>query len=159
DASPPELPSSLNRLFLIPPVTIVFAVFACLLAVVFNRFDRTLHTEAEVAEALRIPCAGLIPSIPLELRGQPLQMLQQPAVEYARAIRSAVVSLLVSGPAAPQSQRIVLMTSSNRGEGKTAVSWGLGFYAARLGRRVLLLDLGHLFRRGGGDTSDLFRVL
>ena len=159
DAEPPELPSSLNPLFLIPPVTIVFAVFSCLLAVVFNRFDRTLHTEAEAAEALRIPCAGLIPSIPLELRGKPLQMLQQPAIEYARAVRSTVVSLLACGSAAPQSQRIVLMTSSTRGEGKTAVSWGLGFYAAQLGRRVLLLDLGHLLRRGGGDTSDLFRVL
>jgi polysaccharide biosynthesis transport protein len=159
DASPPELPGSLNPLFLIPPVTIVFAVFACLLAVVFNRFDRALHTETEAAEALRIPCAGLIPSIALELRRKPLQMLQQAAIEYARAIRSTVVSLLACGSAAPQSQRIVLTTSSTRGEGKTAVSWGLGFHAAQLGRRVLLLDLGHLFRRPGGDTPDLFRVL
>src|SRR4029077_12185009 len=111
DASPPELPGSLNPLFLIPPVTIVFAVFACLLAVVFDRFDRALHTETEAAEALRIPCAGLIPSIALELRRKPLQMLQQAAIEYARAIRSTVVSLLACGSAAPQSQRIVLTTS------------------------------------------------
>lgn len=159
DASAPDLPSSLNPLFLIPPVMIVFVLFACLLAVIFNRFDRTLYTEAEAAEALRIPCAGLIPSIPLDLSRQPLQMLQQPAIEYTRAIRSTVVSLLASDQAAPRSQRIVLMTSSTRGESKTAVSWSLAFYAAQLGRRVLLLDVGHSFRRAGGDPSDLFRAL
>jgi len=160
NASPPELPSSLNPLFLIPPATIAFALFACLIAVARNRFDRTLHTEPEAVDALRIPCAGLIPSIPRGLSRQPLHILQQPAIEYTRAIRSIVVSLLLSSdPTAPRSQQIVLMTSSTRGEGKTAVSWSLGFYAAQLGRRVLLLDLGHLFRRPGGQISDLFKVL
>jgi succinoglycan biosynthesis transport protein ExoP len=159
DASPPELPISLNPLFLIPPVTITFALFACLIAVARNRFDRTLHTEAEAVDALRIPCAGLIPSIPRGLSRQPLHIPQQSSIEYTRAIRSTVVSLLASDPTTPRSQQIVLVTSSTRGEGKTAVSWSLGFYAAQLGRRVLLLDLGHLVRRPGGDTSDLFRVL
>ncbi len=159
DASPPDFPSSLNPLLLVPPVTIAFALFACLLAVILNRFDRTLHTEAEAAEALRIPCAGLIPSIPLDLSRQPRRLLEQPAIAYTRAIRSTVVSLLASDPVASRSQRIVLVTSSIRGEGKTAVSWSFGFYAAQLGRRVLLLDFGHLSRRSGGAPADLFRML
>jgi uncharacterized protein involved in exopolysaccharide biosynthesis/Mrp family chromosome partitioning ATPase len=158
DASPPELPTSLNPLFLIPPTTIAFGMFACLIAVVRNRFDRTLHRETEAVDALRIPCAGLIPSIPRGLSRQPLQILKQPATEYMRSIRSTVVSLLASDPATPRSQQIALVTSSARGEGKTAISWSIGFCAAQLGRRVLLLDLGHVFRRPGDDTSDLFRV-
>ena len=64
EATPAETPSSLNPFLLVPPITIAFALFACLLAVILHRFDRTLHTEAEAAEALRIPCVGLIPSIP-----------------------------------------------------------------------------------------------
>jgi len=158
DASPPELPSSLNPLLLIPPVTIAFALLACLLAVVFHRFDRTLHTEAEATEALRIPCAGLIPAIPPEMSRQPRRILEQPTTAYTRAIRSTVVSLLASDPVVSQPKRVVLVTSSIRGEGKTAVSWSFGFYAAQLGRRVLLLDFAS-FRRPGGDTVDLFRVL
>jgi polysaccharide biosynthesis transport protein len=159
DASPPELPTSLNPLFLIPPTAIAFGLFACLIAVARNRFDPTLHTESEAVEALRIPCAGLIPSIPRGLSRQPLLILKQPATEYMRSIRSTVVSLLASDPANPRSQQIALVTSSARGEGKTAISWSLGFCAAQLGRRVLLLDLGHLFRRPSDDTSDLFKVL
>jgi succinoglycan biosynthesis transport protein ExoP len=159
DASPPDFPSSLNPFLLVPPVTIAFALFACLLAVILHRFDRTLHTEAEAAEALRIPCAGLIPSIPLELSKQPRRILEQPAIAYTRAIRSTVVSLLASDQVAPRSQRIVLVTSSIRGEGKSAISWSFGFYAAQLGQRVLFLDFGQLSRRPGGDSADLFRVL
>ncbi|WFU18472.1 hypothetical protein [Bradyrhizobium sp. CB3481] len=158
-ASPPELPSSLNPLFLIPPATIVFAMFGCFIAVVRDRFDRTLHAEAEAVEALRVPCAGLITPIPRGLSRQPLQILKQSASEYIRSIRSMAVSLLASDPTTSRSQQIVLVTSSVRGEGKTAVSWSLGFCAAQLGRRVLLLDLGHVFRRSGDDASDLFRVL
>jgi succinoglycan biosynthesis transport protein ExoP len=159
DASPPDFPSSLNPLLLVPPITIAFALFACLLAVILHRFDRTLHTEAEAADALRIPCAGLIPSIPRELSRQPRRILEQPAIAYTRAIRSTVVSLLASDTVASRSQRIVLVTSSIRGEGKSAVSWSFGFYAARLGQRVLFLDFGQLSRRPGGGTADLFRVL
>jgi succinoglycan biosynthesis transport protein ExoP len=159
NASPPELPTSLNPLFLIPPTAIAFALLACLIAVVRNRFDATLHTESEVVEALGIPCAGLISSIPRGLSRQPLHIPKQSATEYMRSIRSTVVSLLASDSENPQSQQIALVTSSARGEGKTAISWGMCFCAAQLGRRVLLLDLGHLFRRSGDDTSDLFRAL
>jgi Mrp family chromosome partitioning ATPase len=159
NASPPELPTSLNPLFLIPPAAIAFALFGCLIAVVRNRFDTTLHTEPEVVEALGIPCAGLIPSIPRGLSRQPLHIPKQSATEYMRSIRSTVVSLLASDTENARSQHIALVTSSACGEGKTAISWGMCFCAAQLGRRVLLLDSGHLFRRSGDDTSDLFRVL
>jgi len=159
DASPPELPTSLNPLFLIPPTAIAFALLACLIAVVRNRFDATLHTESEVVEALRIPCAGLISSIPRGLSTQPLHIPNQSATEYMRSIRSTVVSLLGSDSENPRSQQIALITSSAREEGKTAISWGICFCAAQLGRRVLLLDLGHVFRRPGDDTPDLFRAL
>jgi uncharacterized protein involved in exopolysaccharide biosynthesis/Mrp family chromosome partitioning ATPase len=158
-ASQPELPSSLNPLLLIPPVTIFLALFACLLAVILNRFDRTLHTEVEATEALPIPCAGLISSIPLKPGRQPQQIMEQPAIACTKAIRSTLVSLLASDPIPTRSQRFVLVTSSIGGEGKTAVSWNLGFYAAQLGQRVLLLDFGHSFNRPRGDTADLTRVL
>ena len=159
EATPAETPSSLNPFLLVPPITIAFALFACLLAVILHRFDRTLHTEAEAAEALRIPCVGLIPSIPSELSRQPRRLLEKPATAYTKAIRSTVVSLLASDQVASRSQRIVLVTSSVRGEGKSAVSWSFGYHAAQLGQRVLFLDFGQSSRRSGGDTADLFKVL
>lgn len=158
-ASPPERPASLHPLFIIPPAAIALALLACFLAVMFNRFDRTLHTEIEAVEALHIPCAGLVPAIPLGPTEPPQYALERPASLYSRAIRSILVSILASDSALPRSQRIVLVSSSVGGEGKTTLAWSLGFYAARLGWRTLLLDFGQIHRRPGDKNADLLSVL
>ncbi|MBR0695038.1 hypothetical protein [Bradyrhizobium lablabi] len=160
DASPPDFPSSLNPLLLVPPITIVFGLFACLIAVIRHHFDRTLHTEAEAAKALGVPCVGLIPSIPSELSSPPRRLVEQSAIPYTRAVRSTVVSLLASDhPVTLRPHHTVLVTSSIRGEGNSAVAWSFGFCAAKLGQRVLFLDFGQLPRRAGGDSSDLLKAL
>jgi hypothetical protein len=143
-ASPPNYPASLHPLLIVPPAAIVFALLACVLAVVLGRFDRTLYTEADATEALRIPCVGLAPAIVPELGKQLQYLIVQPASDYARAIRSVLVSILASGPTGSRSQHIVLVTSSIEGEGKTTLAWSLGLCRARLGRRALPLTLGNL---------------
>ena len=158
DATPPDRPNSLNPLLLIPPVTIVFAFLACMLAVAFDRMDRTLHTDAEAEAALRIPCAGVLPSISPKLSRRPQHMLERPASAYTRAIRSIVSSLLVSDPVASRSQRVILVTSSLRDEGKTGISWSIAFHAGRLGRRVLLLDLNQSSGPAIDDGADILRT-
>jgi Mrp family chromosome partitioning ATPase len=158
-ASPPERPNSLHPLLIVPPAAIVFALLGCVLAVILNRLDRTLHTEVDATEALHIPCAGLIPSLPPELSKQPQHALGLPASNYARAIRSILVSILASGSTAPRSQRIILVTSSIGGEGKTTLAWSLGLCAARLGLRTLLLDAGQFVQRRGDDSANLLSLL
>ncbi|WP_314957522.1 hypothetical protein [Bradyrhizobium cosmicum] len=159
DASPPDLPGSLNPFLLVPPITIVFALLACLLAVVLKRLDRSLHTEAEAAEALGIPCVGLIRSIPLELSTSPRRFVEEWAIPHNRAVRSTVVSLMAGDPNSARPHHVVLVTSSLRGEGKSAIAWSFGFCAAQLGQRVLFLDFAPLPRRAGGEAADLFRLL
>ena len=158
-ASPPNYPASLHPLLIVPPAAIVFALLACVLAVVLSRFDRTLYTETDATEALRIPCVGLAPAILPELGKQLQYLIAQPASDYARAIRSVLVSILASGPTGSRSQHIVLVTSSIEGEGKTTLAWSLGLSAARLGRRALLLDFGQLTRRPTDESASLLGVL
>lgn len=158
-AEPPEYPSSLNPLFIIPPAAIALALFACLLAVLLDRFDRTLRTESEAVRALHIPCAGSTPSISLEASQQPQNLLKLPPISYGKAIRCILVSIFGSQPATPQPQRLVLVTSSIRGEGKTTLAWSLGFYAAQLGQRILLLDFGKALDRRDPDRHDLLSML
>ncbi|MBR0816795.1 hypothetical protein [Bradyrhizobium liaoningense] len=159
DASPPDFPSSLNPFLLVPPITIIFALLACLIAIILRHFDRSLHTEAEAAEALDIPCVGLIPSIPPELSISPQRFVEQSAVSHNRAVRSTVVSLMAADPVSPQPPHVVLVTSSLHGEGKSAIAWSFSFCAAQLGQRVLLLDFSQVPRRVGGEAADLFKLL
>lgn len=158
-ASPPERPASLHPLLIVPPAVIASALLACFLAVIFNRFDRTLHKETEAVEALHIPCAGLVPEIPPGSTERPQYVLEQPASLYSRAIRAILVSTLAADPVPQRSKRIVLVSSSVGGEGKTTLAWSLGFYAAQLGWRTLLLDFGQCRRRPGDKSADLLSVL
>lgn len=158
DASPVDLPSSLNPLLLVPPITIVVTLLACLIAVILKYLDRTLHTEAEATEALHIPCVGLIPSIPLELSSSPRRFLESSTTSHNRAVRSTVVSLIAADPVSPRSQHVVLVTSSLHGEGKSAVAWSFGFCAAQLGQRVLFLDFAEAPRRSS-ESLDLFKLV
>lgn len=158
-ATPPDQPSSLNALFIIPPAAITLALFACLLAVILDRSDRTLRTEAEAMQALHIPCAGSTPSISLEPSQQPQHLLTRPAISYTRAVRSILVSIFGSDPLATQSERLVLITSSVPGEGKTTLAWSLSLYAAQLGQRVLLLDFCPTLDRRVPDGHDLFSIM
>lgn len=158
-ASPPERPSSLHPLLVIPPSVIVFALLGCLIAVVMNRFDRTLQTETEAADALHVPCLGVVPSLTSEQSKHPQFMLRQPASDYAKSIRSVLVSLLTSGTGAPPSPRIVLISSSVAGEGKTTLAWSVCLHAARLGLRTLLLDAGQAPIRRDDESGSLFRSL
>jgi uncharacterized protein involved in exopolysaccharide biosynthesis/Mrp family chromosome partitioning ATPase len=158
-ATPPDQPSSLNALFIIPPATITLALFACLLAVILDRLDRTLRTDSEAMQALHIPCAGSTPWISLEPSQQPQHLLTRPAVSYTKAVRSILVSIFGCDPLATQSRRLVLITSSVRGEGKTTLAWSLGLYAAQLGQRALLLDFSPTLDRRVPDGHDLLSIL
>ncbi len=135
-----ERPSTLNPLLFIPPALIAFSLFGGILAVTLDRLDHGLRGEREVADALGIPCTGLIPEI-RDGRRAFRRAVQDPSSTYSQAIQSVVVAGLQLTGAAPK-RRLVLITSSLPGEGKTTLAVGLAACAARLGRRVLLIDLG-----------------
>ena len=138
-AWPPERPASLHPALLIPPAMIAFALLGGLLAVGFGRLDRTIHAQAEAADILGVPCAGLVP----ELSRWPVRrlpdLLRRPDGAYATAIRSVLAATTSLG-AATRMQKVVLVTSSIPGEGKTTLAWSLALCASRLQWRVLLLD-------------------
>lgn len=156
-ASPPERPASLHPLFLIPPAVIVFALLGSVIAVCLRRLDRTLHTEAEAAEALRIPCVGTIPSIVTERTRQLQYLLQLPESSYSKAIRSVLASTLASGSPENQ-QRTVLVASSLPGEGKSTLAWSLAVCAAHIGWRTLLINLNRAGRLAN-ESVDLLDAL
>jgi polysaccharide biosynthesis transport protein len=151
-ASPPSRPSSPNPILFMLPALIAFLICGSLLALVLERLDRGLRCEREINEALGISCVGLVPQIPrshLTHLGKYLRV--EPFSPYAEALRSAVATLRLGEPG---HAKVVLISSSIPGEGKTTLAQSLAAYVGFLGRRVLLVGLD--FRKGSrvGEFND-----
>lgn len=136
----PERPSGHNPLLFLPPALILFSLGGASLAFVRERLDRTLRSERDVKDALGIPCIGLVPQAKLRPGARAHDLpIEAPFSAYTEAIRSVIVALRLTWP--HDWPRTVLITSSLPGEGKTTLAASLAFCVARLGRRVLLVDL------------------
>jgi polysaccharide biosynthesis transport protein len=139
-ASVPDRPSSHNPILFIVPAFFIFAICGGWIAVVLDKLDRGLRSEKATAEALGIPCIGFVPHIPLKSALQSYQQFRkEPFSEYSEALRSAVATLQLVDPGSLC--KVILVTSSVSGEGKTSLALGLAGYVAGFGRRVLLIDL------------------
>jgi polysaccharide biosynthesis transport protein len=138
-AAVPTLPSSLNPLLFIPPAIVIALIGAGLLAVLLDQLDGTLRNERDVTDVLGISCIGVTPQFTRGGKLRMNQLISQDA-RYAEAIGSvAAVALRLTDP--KMSSRTFLVTSSVPGEGKTTLAISFAVYAARLQRRVLLIDL------------------
>ena len=140
-ADAPIQPSSPNPILFIFPALVVFSIGGGFLATVLEGLDRRLRSERDAQDALGIPCIGLVPQGRRGgLRRMHEDLLQNPFSAYTEAVRSVVIAALQpSGPA--RAPKVFLVTSSAPEEGKTTLAVSFAVYAARLGRRVLLVDL------------------
>lgn len=138
-ATEPGDPSSPSPVvFLLP--TLIAAVFVGSLgAVMLERLDRRLRSERDVEEALGIPCIGLVPVVENADSIAAQRKLKDASFDpYTEAIRSTVAAALVKPS---RGSKIFLVTSSQRGEGKSTLAISFAVYSALLGRNVLLIDL------------------
>ncbi len=139
-ASLPERPSSPSPILFVPLALMVFVIGGSLLAVVAEQLDRGLRSERDINDALGIPCIGLVPRLRQVGRTRPHQyLLANPYAAYTEAIRSVVAAVELAAP--DRVPKVILISSSVPGEGKTTLAVSFAVYAALLGRRVLLIDL------------------
>lgn len=157
-AAPPDRPTSAGPVLFVPPALIAFTILGCFIAVLRERVDSTLRSESEVTAALGIRCVGMIPRVrpPNQMRLHEY-LLSDPFSPYAESIRSLVAATHLR--ASDQSKKVVLVTSSLPGEGKTTLAVSLATYTAKLGYRVLLVDLDlrnpGIRRAFGGKDRDV----
>jgi capsular exopolysaccharide synthesis family protein len=141
-ASPPLWPSS--------PGPKVFAVvgfgastlLAVLFALLLDRLDNGLRSEAQVRRALGLDRIGLIPRLGRRLKPgtEPhWYLIKRPFSVYTEAVRSVFGALKVADREAPA--KLILVTSALPGEGKTTLALSLAVSVAQAGERVLLVDL------------------
>jgi polysaccharide biosynthesis transport protein len=140
-AGVPNRPSSHNPILFIVPAFVLFALGGSWLAVVLEQLDRGLRSEQETRDALGIPCIGLVPLLSRRSATRPDRYLsREPFSAYAEAIRAAAAALGFAA-GSPRTCKVILISSSIAGEGKTTLAVSLAAYLGILGRRVILLDV------------------
>jgi polysaccharide biosynthesis transport protein len=140
-AAVPHRPSSPHPLLFVAPGAVAFLLIGCLVALTRERLDQGIYSQSDVASALGLRCAGLVPEskgiVPAEGTATGADVAASPLME---ALRGIVVSLQLVGPRRSKSN-VILVTSSVPGEGKTMLALGLAACSAQMGAKVLLMDL------------------
>jgi len=140
-AAVPNEPSSPSPLLFVPPALVASSIAGGLLAMFFERLDRGMRSENDVNFVLGSSCIGLVPQVSRLRNMRPHHfLLNNPFSAYTEAIRSVTVAALeLTNPR--RMPKTFLITSSTPQEGKTTLAISFAAYAARLHRRVLLVDL------------------
>lgn len=135
----PNTPSYPNRLLLLSLSAALSLFIGLTLAILLEKLDNTFRSASQLEAALRYPCYALIPALEKSGTKDPGQfILSKPSSTLAESVRTLrTVVALRGGEARP---KVVMMTSSFPGEGKTTLSVWMARLAAKSGEKVILID-------------------
>ena len=110
-------------------------VLGIAIALVLEKLDDTVKTPEDIERKLRVSVLGLVPLVP---EGEFAAALAAPRSSLAEAYRSLRTSLqFVLEGGMP---RVLVVTSSAAGEGKSTSAQVIALQCAQAGQRVLLVD-------------------
>ena len=139
-ASIANLPVKPKKKLIIALAFVVSFMFAVMVAFLLNALDNTVKTSLEVEQKLGETLLGILPLLPTKRR-QPnpsyTQYIEDPHSGYSESLRTIRTGLILSSLDNPD--KIISVTSTVPGEGKTSTSLGLAFSLAQVGS-VLLID-------------------
>ncbi len=135
-AEPPATPSSPKRGLLLAASVLAGLVTGCALAWLREAAATTFRTEAEVQTVLGLPCVGAIPRLRGGRAADVHAQLARPDSMAARQLQLLRGRLRL----AAADPRLLTVTSTRPGEGKSSLALALARSAARAGERVLLID-------------------
>lgn len=136
----PDFPSSPSPILFVAPAVVAALLLGGMIAVILERLDQRLRTEADVEEGVGVPCIGAVPRIARLHGARLLRLLRdQPFAAYTEAMRGIFVASMRQPERGARSTTL-LVTSCAHGNGKTTLLASLAVYGAQLGRPVLVID-------------------
>jgi succinoglycan biosynthesis transport protein ExoP len=140
-AVPPPHPQFPKLGAMVTAGVIVALVLGTAVAALLEHLDGGLRTSRQVEDALGLTALGLVPKVRgMRRHRRPYQyLLDNPGSPYAEAVRSVFMRAHLAGGQAPP--RVVLVTSTLPGEGKTTLAMSLGASVARSGHATIVVDL------------------
>lgn len=129
-----------------------------------ERLDDRLRGRSDLEKYAGAPVLAIVPSVPEWRKSKQTMLvtLQQPQSAASEAYRTLRTGVLFA--AGQQHLKVILLTSANAGEGKSATTANLGVALAQSGKRVIMISgdlrkprLVHFFseNRGPGVTNVL----
>ncbi|NCC20986.1 MAG: hypothetical protein EOM26_00820 [Alphaproteobacteria bacterium] len=138
-ASVPLYPSYPNRpLFLLLSLVVsLFVGFA--LSLLLEKLDNAFRSATQIESFTGYPCFGLVPAI----RGKnqervASEIIDKPSSSLAEAMRA--LRMAINLRSRGERPKVVAITSSFPGEGKTTLSAWLGKLAAKSGEKAIIID-------------------
>ena len=135
-ADPPTLPSSPNLLNNLAFALLGGLGLAAVATFLRSQFDDIVRVPEDIESKLQLPLLGVIPRVKNAAPEQELVDPKSAIGESYNSLRSALLYSTSQG--LPQT---ILVSSSQPSEGKTTTSGELARGFARMGRRVLLVDV------------------
>jgi capsular exopolysaccharide synthesis family protein len=141
------------------PFTMLFSLFCGVvigigLVFLYDRIDQRISTTEEVEWISRLPLFGVIPSMGARGRMREpgaesagslaLISVRRPQAQFSEAFRSLRTAILLATAGAPP--RIIVITGSISGEGKSTISANCAAVLSHSDQRILLVDAD--MRRG-----------
>jgi succinoglycan biosynthesis transport protein ExoP len=132
----PESPSKPNKTLNIVLGMLVGLISGIVLAFVVDNLDTRMHSVEQIESVTKLPTVGTIPaSKHKDLAIANINNGSYPQVEAFRRLRTNLVSL-----DRDQKANVVMVTSAQRGEGKSTVIANLAVALAQSGRTVIVVD-------------------
>jgi len=136
-ALPPRIPSFPKKTVLIGFSFLAALMVGAAAAFILERLDNGFRNAEQVEKLLGVSTLGLVPGIVRQELPQDV-VVKRPTSQYSEAIRSIRTALRYSDVDNPP--KVVLITSSLSGEGKTVFATSLARSVARSGGKALLVD-------------------
>jgi len=135
----PKDPSKPNKKLIVVFAFLLSLFFASFMSIVFERLNDTTKTKADVEGNLAQRMLGLLPYVKLPKRSSlPIHAyLDVNYNRFAESVRTFRTSLLLNQ--LERDHKVISVTSTSPGEGKTTTSASLAMSLAQMGK-VLLID-------------------
>ena len=135
-AQAPVGPFKPNLLYNLAIGLLLGLMLGAALAILFEFMDDTLKTPEDIERQLKLPVLGIIPK--LSAKQTIAQATADPRSAFSEAYRSVRTALQFSTENGVP--RVLLVTSSGPGEGKSTSALALARNFAQLGKKVLLVE-------------------
>ena len=142
----PLTPSSPRRLRILAAALFLGGLIGAILVMLREVSSNQIRSEYDLEKMFSIPTVGKINSATTVRKRNALVdfVLRQPLSSTAESVRNLRTSIMMARPNNPP--KVIMITSSEPGEGKTSLSIMLAMNFADLGKRVLLIE-GDIRRR------------